>query len=138
MRLKGKGTVGKREKKHGFWEVQVKSAILSAAVIAVELGLTALLIAGAMIPEACMDGCVLIAALTGVMAGVLMTKISGREGGAAYGMAYGIVLVALCAVTGVLLYGEADWTWCGITGAICVAGGGIAGAAGGRSRKKRY
>ena len=138
LRLKGKGTVGKREKKPGFWEVQVKSVMLSAAVIALELGVTALLIAGAMIPEAWMDGCVLVAVLTGVMAGVLMTKISGKEGGVVYGIAYGAVLVALCTVTGVLLYGEADWTWCGIMGTICSAGGGIAGAAGGRSRKKRH
>ena len=138
LRLKGKGTVGKREKKPGFWEVQVKSVMLSAAVIALELGVTALLIAGAIIPEVWMDGCVLIAALTGVMSGVLMTKMSGREGGAVYGMAYGAVLVALCTVTGVLLYGKVDWTWCGIMGTICVAGGSIAGAAGGRSRKKRY
>lgn len=138
LRLKGKGTVGKREKKPEFWEVQVKSVILSAAVIALELGVTALLIAGAMIPEAWMDGCILIAALTGVMAGVLMSKISCKECGAVYGMSYGTALVALCTVTGVLLYGEADWTWCAIMGAICAAGGGIAGAAGRRSRKKRY
>ena len=137
MRLKGKSIGGKREEKRGFWEIQMKSMLLSIVTIMVVLGAEALLIAGAIIPENWVDGCVLIAALIAVIVGVVTAGISGWKGGGLYGVSYAAAVVLLCAVSGFLLYGAVDWGWCGIMGAICAAGGGAAGTVGAGNRKRR-
>ena len=137
MGLKGKVSAGKREAEHRFWEVQLKGALLSVAVAVLVLGLAALLIAGAVIPEGCMDGCVLVAALSGVIAGVMAVRAAGKKGGAVYGMLCAAVLVSACMMSGILLYGQVDWMWCAVVGAVCVAGGGITGAVGGQKRYRR-
>ena len=137
MNLKRKRTVGKREKQAGFGSAQFKAALLGLAAVVLVLALETMLISASAIPEGWMDGCVVAAAVVGVLISVAAGKALGGKGGLLRGAACGAVLISVCLVSGLLLYGRVDVRWCALLSLTSVGAGALAGTLAGSRKKGR-
>lgn len=134
---KGKRKNGKREAVEGSG---AKCLILGVAVSALAavllLGLCAVLIGVGTIPEKAGEGGVLLACAFGSLVGGRVAVGRKGSGTLLWGLGIGTAMAAVLGVSGFLLYNGLESGRCAAVSGACLCGGGLAGALGGKKRRR--
>ena len=114
----------------------IKGGVLAGVFAVFLLFLAACLISNGIIREEWLEISVLFSCMCGAMAGGTFAVRGVKPRKAALGVGAGIVLFLLLAVSGILVYGMLNEKSCLKIFCSCVVGGGLAGMAGRKGKKK--
>lgn len=128
---------GKREAAAGRWTVVLHGIVAGGAVMAVLLGVCAVLITGTVVPQRYAWICVLITcvAAAGISGRVVVCGTGGKR--ILWGIGMGLLLSAFLGMAGFFLYGMVDVQRALPVGAACLCGGGMSGVLTRRYKKRK-